>query len=260
VHALQRWPTPTNRAELRTLLGTFGYWRPYIRHYAHIVAPLNALTSEKTAWSWSAEHDAAVIALKNALLTSPVLIRPDQNKQFLVATDASNFATGASLEQNDDAGERRPVAFFSHSLNPAERNYETYERELLAIVLALRTWWHYLQGSAFTVECYTDHRPLVSFMLHQERGRLVRWQQFLTSFNLRVHHVAGKANCFADGLSRRPDLRILLTSASAMLDPVARDWFKLSVRNNLHVSACKMPKILTFGLIEACFWYFDVCW
>jgi hypothetical protein len=61
-------------------------------------------------------------------------------------------------------------------------------------------------------------------MLHQqERGRLVRWQQFLTSFNLRVHHVAGKANCFADGLSRRPDLRILLTSASAMLDPVARD-------------------------------------
>jgi hypothetical protein len=115
------------------------------------------------------------------------------------------------------------VAFFSHSLNPAERNYETYERELLAIVLALRTWRHYLEGSAFTVECHTDHKPLVSFMLHQqERGRLVRWQQFLTSFNLRVHHIAGKTNDFADGLSRRPDLRVMLTSASAMLDPAAK--------------------------------------
>jgi len=165
-----------------------------------------------------------VAKLKAALLTSPVLVRPDQDRPFRLVTDASDYAAGASLEQEDDAKQRHPVAFFSHSLNPAKRNYETYERELLAIVLALRTWRHYLEGSEFTVECYTDHRPLVSFMLHQQdRGRLVRWQQFLTAFNLRVHHVAGKANIFADGLSRRPHLRIMLTSAAAMLDPLAKD-------------------------------------
>lgn len=224
VNALQSWPMPTNRSELRTLLGTFGYWRPYIKNYAHIVAPLNALTSEKCAWSWSADHSAAVCDLKQSLLSSPVLIRPCQDKLFILVTDASDYAVGASLEQMDENEQRRPVAFFSHSLNPAERNYETYERELLAIVLALRTWRHYLEGSAFTVECHTDHRPLVSFMLHQqERGRLVRWQQFLTSFNLQIHHISGKANTFADGLSRRPDLRLMLTTASVMLDPVARD-------------------------------------
>ena len=114
VHALQQWPTPTHRSELRTLLGTFGYWRPYIKNYAKIVAPLNALTSEKTSWRWGEEHDAAVAALKPALLTSPVLLRPQQDQPFVLVTDASDFAVGASLEQADETGHRRPVAFFSH--------------------------------------------------------------------------------------------------------------------------------------------------
>jgi hypothetical protein len=61
-------------------------------------------------------------------------------------------------------------------------------------------------------------------MLHeQERGRLIRWQRFLKSFNLRVHHLAGKSNSFADGLSRCPYLRALLASATAMLDPLPKD-------------------------------------
>lgn len=89
--------------------------------------------------------------------------------------------------------------------------------------LALRSWRHYLEGSALAVECNTDHRRLVTFMMHhQDRGRLVRWQQFLTSFNLRVTHLAGKENTFADGLSRRHDLRLMLASAYAMLDPAAK--------------------------------------
>jgi hypothetical protein len=182
------------------------------------------LTSEKRAWEWSDVHNAALLELKHALHCSPVLMRPDQDKPFIVVTDTSDFGVGASLEQIDENNNRRPVAFFSHTLNPAERNYETYERELLVIVLALGTWRHYLQGSEFTVECHTDHRRLVNFMLHQqERGRLVRWQQLLTSFNLSIHHLAGKENVFADGFSRRPDLRLMLTSACSMLDPVLQD-------------------------------------
>ena len=108
-----------------------------MKNYAHIVAPINALTSEKVVWSWHAEHGAAVAKLKTALLSSRLLVRPDQYKSFRIATDASDYAVGASLEQEDDAKQRHPVAFFSHSLNPAERNYETYERELLAIALAV---------------------------------------------------------------------------------------------------------------------------
>jgi hypothetical protein len=103
-----------------------------------------------------------------------VLLRPDQGKPFFFVTDASDFALGASLEQEDEQGRRRPVAFFSHSLNAADSNYQTFERELLAIVLALRTWYHYLEGSTFKVICHTDHKPLVTFMNNpQETGRLV---------------------------------------------------------------------------------------
>jgi hypothetical protein len=72
-------------------------------------------------------------------MTSPVLLRPEQDKPFVVVTDASDYAVGASLEQLDSNGQCRPVAFCSHSLDPAERIYEAYERELLAIVLALHT-------------------------------------------------------------------------------------------------------------------------
>jgi hypothetical protein len=73
-----------------------------------------------------------------------VLVRPDQEKPFVVVNDACEFAVGASLEQANESGNRQPVAFSSHSLNPAERNNERYERELLAIVLGIITWRHYL--------------------------------------------------------------------------------------------------------------------
>ena len=128
VNALQRWPLPTNQgSEIRTFLGTFGCLRPYIKSCAHIVAPLNAHTSENVVWSWLAAPEAAVAKLKATLLTSPVLVRPDQDRPFRLATDASDYAIGASFEREDDAKQRHPVALFSHSLNSTECNYETYE-------------------------------------------------------------------------------------------------------------------------------------
>jgi hypothetical protein len=83
----------------------------------------------------------------------------------VLVTDASEFAIGACLEQcvvSD--GVRHPVAFLSHALSPAERKYPVYEKELLAMVIALRTWRHYLQGSEFSVYCSTDHKPLQHFV------------------------------------------------------------------------------------------------
>jgi hypothetical protein len=106
--------------------------------------------------------------------------------------------------------------------------------QLLPIVLALRTWRHYLEGNKFSVVCKTDHRPLVHFMRnHQERGRLVRWQQFLTHFNLQVSHVAGKSNSFADGLSRLPQVSLMLASTTLQLDPLMHDISE-SQKNDPH--------------------------
>ena len=218
--ALQAWPEPTNASELRTLLGTFGFWRGYIRRFAEITAPLTPLTAKHVPWMWGKEQSDALQHLKRAVLESPVLMHVDQDKQFFVVTDASDFAVSASLEQLNEQGNRQPVAFFSHRLNDAQRKYKVHERELLAIVLALRTWRHYLLNADFKVLCHSDHRPLQHFMTQQTlSGMQMRWQTFLAEFNLEISYVPGKDNVFADGLSRRPDLRLMLVGALAPYDP-----------------------------------------
>jgi hypothetical protein len=219
--ALQDWPEPTNRHELRSCLGTFNFWRQYIRRYADIVTPLTALTKKGVRWQWRTDVEGAALEqLKAAVLDSPLLVSPDPAKPFLVITDASDYAVGASLEQvSGVGGERRPVAFFSHTLSPAEQKYPVHERELLAIVLALRTWRVHLYGSEFTVHCQTDHRPLHHFMTQCNlSARQVRWQTFLSEYNLQVAYIPGSANVFADGLSRRPDLRLMLVGALGSVD------------------------------------------
>ena len=106
---------------------------------------------------------------------------PDVKNHFLVVTDASDYGIGASLEQSDHDGRRRPVAFFSHKLSDAERKYPVHERDLLAIVLALRKWRHLLFGSEFSVVCKTDHRPLQHFLTQSNLSpRQVRWQRYLS--------------------------------------------------------------------------------
>ena len=217
--ALQRWPQPNNVSEVRSLLGTFGFWRAYIKNYADITAPLTELTSKSTPWCWGDRERYPLCKLKQAVLDAPVLMHPDTSKPFFVVTDASNYAVGASFEQEPVPEQRRPITFFSHSLNHAERNYPVHERELLAIVLALRVWRHFLYGSEFKVICQTDHRPLQHFMTQASlSARQVRWQQFLSEFNLTVKYIPGDSNDFADGLSRRPDLKLMIIGAVAPYD------------------------------------------
>jgi hypothetical protein len=84
MNALQLCPVPSNRSELRILLGTFGYWRPYMRSYARIVAPLTGFTSEKRDWEWNDTHSTALLELNHALHCSPVLLRPDQDEPFMI--------------------------------------------------------------------------------------------------------------------------------------------------------------------------------
>jgi RNase H-like domain found in reverse transcriptase len=95
--------------------------------------------------------------LKKALCTAPVLRTLDPKLPIIVTTDASGFVIGAVLEQ-DEANSRRPVAYFSRTMNPHEQNYHAQEQELLAIVESLRHWRSYLRGQTFVVQ--TDHASL----------------------------------------------------------------------------------------------------
>ena len=94
------------------------------------------------------------------MITSPVLILPDHEKPFTLITDASDYATGAILQQRDALGRAHPVAYYSKSLQPAERNYEIHDKELLAIIQALKHFRHYLQGSPHVTQILSDHANL----------------------------------------------------------------------------------------------------
>lgn len=127
--------------------------------------------------------------LKAAFTTSPVLIMPDPLKQYLVEVDASDFAHGGVLSQRGPDGLWHPVAYLSKALSDAERNYDIYDKELLAIVRALEIWRHYLEGSPEVIEIWTDHKNLEYFKKAQKLSRRqARWTLFLTRFDFTLIH------------------------------------------------------------------------
>jgi hypothetical protein len=205
IEAIQGWPVPKNVAELRSFLGLAGYYRAYVPHYSQVAADLTCLTGKSQSWVWGESQERAFRRLKELLSSAPVLVVPDMDQPFVIHTDASDFAVGAMLEQNQGGG-LQPIAYLSKKLNPAQCNYSTYEKELLAIVEALKEWKHYLLGSKHRIRIVCDHQPLKSLLNQQVlSARVARWIDFIQLFYLRIEHKPGQQNAAADGLSRRAD-------------------------------------------------------
>jgi hypothetical protein len=113
----------------------------------------------KTNWLWTELQQKAFQELKNEVTSERVLIIPKPGRPFRMETDASDFAIAAILSQLDDEGKWRPVAFLSRSLNNAERNYEIYEKEMLAIMHGFYEWAHYLKGNDEITEVLNKISP-----------------------------------------------------------------------------------------------------
>ena len=124
-----------------------------------------------TPFNWGPSQQSAFDTLLHAFTSTPVLALPDHDKPFRLITDASDFATGAILEQPDALNQWHPVAYHSKALLPAERNYKIHNKELLAIIHALEIFRHYLEGCPYTLEIWTDHSNLVYFMKKQKLSR-----------------------------------------------------------------------------------------
>lgn len=151
-------------------------------------------------------EQGAFESLKATFARAPVLLMPDTDVPFQVETDASDFAVRAVLSQKAPDGDWRPVAFFSRSMQPAERNYNVHDKELLSVVRAFEVWRPYLEGNPFPVEVFSDHRNLEYFMTARDLSwRQARWSLFLNRFTFVIHHRPGRLSAGPDGLSRRPD-------------------------------------------------------
>ena len=120
--------------------------------------------------------------------------------------DASKYATGTVLTQLDSNGDRHPCTFISKTFSPTEKNYEIYDRELMAIIRALEEWRHYIQGSPHTTTILLDHKNLTYYRDAQKLNRRqARWSLYLSEFDIKLVHMAGKKMIQSDNLSRQPD-------------------------------------------------------
>ena len=203
LEAIRTWSPPCNLKGLRSFLGTCSYHRKFIPNFAHIAEPLIQLTRKRKypTFVWEEPQQNAFLTLRNALMTEPVLSHPQPDGEFILDTDASNYAIGGALYQIQD-NEERVIFYASKTLTDSQRNYCTTKRELLAVVRMVKYFRHYLWGVPFTIR--TDHASLAWLLRFKDAdGMLARWLAELALFQFTITYRNGDKHLNADGLSRR---------------------------------------------------------
>lgn len=219
VKDVREWPTPRDVTDVRAFLGLAGFYRRFVKDFSKIALPLTELTKEKSVpWSWGARQSEAFAALKAALCAAPVLIIPDPSLPYTLNCDACDYAVGATIQQDHGKG-LQPIAYRSRKLTPAEVNYDTREKEFLALVDACSHWRHYLH-SDHPFRLLSDHDSLKYHKtMPNLSGRLARWVEKMAEFTYDIEHIAGVKNVVADALSRRVDMRNAASLAAVQREP-----------------------------------------
>lgn len=188
VQTINNWQPPTDVKSVQSFLGFCNFYRSFIKDYSEIAIPLTNLTKKSVEFKWDNIAQTAFDTLKSKFLTAEIMRHFDPKRHIVLETDALDFAVDAVLSEPHDDG-LRPVGFYSRKLQAAELNYDTHDKELLAIIEALRAWRHYTIGTAHLVQIITDHKNLQYFCTSKPLNRQqVRWSEFLSDFNFTLEH------------------------------------------------------------------------
>ena len=203
ISAVQSYPVPKTRKQLKAFLGLACYYRRFVKGFSDIATPLHRLLRKDTDFNWSQSCDDAFNLLKQKLTSSPILAFPDMQKPFFLSVDASGSAIGFILGQHDAEEREVVISYGGRSLRGTEVKWSICERECLALVEAIKQFHPYLSHNHFTV--YSDNIALKWLQkIKDQNGRLGRWSIKLQGYHFTVIHKAGVRNQNADALSRRP--------------------------------------------------------
>ncbi|QRW18559.1 Retrotransposable element Tf2 protein [Rhizoctonia solani] len=212
IQAVQEWPIPTKVKEVQSFLGFANFLRRFVANFSHVARPLHNLVKKDTPWKWEEKEQAAFQGLKDAITNAPVLCHANPAKPYFLETDASGAALGAILSQRQEDGRLHPLGFLSESFKGAEQNYNTHNKELLAIICSFEYWRIFLEGTSHPITVFTDHRNLEYWK---------EWHLLLAGYNFQIVYRPGKQLGKPDALSRRSDHANIPPADQTMLpDPV----------------------------------------
>ncbi|QRW15577.1 Retrotransposable element Tf2 protein [Rhizoctonia solani] len=206
VEAVTSWPQPKMVKQVKAFLGFVNYLQCFIPNFSSVACPLHNLTKKETPWSWGNLEEMAFQELKTFVTQSPVLIHSNPELPYYLETDASGVTMGAILSQRGTDNWLHPIAYMSKSFSGAEANYDTHNKELLAIIKALEEWRIFLEATDKPIQVFTDHCNLEYWMQARTFNQQhARWCIFLSNFNFEIHYQPGKQLGKPDALSRHVD-------------------------------------------------------
>jgi hypothetical protein len=206
VAAVKEWPAPLNVRDVKGFLGLVGYYRKFVKGFSEIARPLTELTGKDAEFIWTQVEQKAFEEIRDAICLAPILQIPNPHLPFVIESDASGFATGAVLLQDQGKG-LLPCAYASKKFSPAETRWSVHEQEAFGVIRALKEWRAYVHGADTPVKIYTDHKSLI-FLQTQPilSSKQTRWMIELADYNYEILYKPGRENVVADALSRNPDL------------------------------------------------------
>ena len=173
IKIIQDWLEPMKVKDIQSFLGFTNFYCRFIFNYSDIVIPLTHLTQKDISWKFDSSCQDAFNSLKKAFTSIPILTYWIPNAQLIVETDTSDYALTAILSIVNEDNEVHPVAFHSHTFTVVELNYDTHNKELLAIFKAFKIWWHYLEGPAYPIDVVMDYKNLEYF----STTKVLTWRQ-----------------------------------------------------------------------------------
>jgi hypothetical protein len=198
VEVIRNWTSLRNVFEVSIFHGLASFYRKFIWNFSGIsAAMMDTVKKRHKTFHWTTEVERSFNLLKRKITEKPILVLPDFQKTFQVKCDASGYAVGGVLSQDD-----RPVAYFSEKLDDAKLKYSTYDKDFYAIIQTLKKWRHYLITKEFIL--YNDNHAL-QFVSQQEKlnQKHAKWVEYMQNFTSVIKHISGTANKVVDALSRK---------------------------------------------------------